>query len=158
MIRHIVADKHLVFIGDWSTTLDCSVLLSDSVVFIGEDETGMWAEKKPFTGRLYAYNFSQALNLFSEAQYIKDNPPPAPEPEPELYILSTDTWTIPADNATPATITYTTNDPAKFTINGEVYVLDPEDGSVIFEIVADNPGPIEIKVRDKQIVITAEAT
>lgn len=151
--RYIAVDQDMVFIGSWSTTLDCSGLTTQNIVFVGEDETGMWAERKPFDGRDYEADFTEALSLFAQAQTIKDQP--EPEPEPSLYVLTTDLWEIPADGVTPATITYTTNDPAKFSVDNTSYELVPEGGKIIFEIVADAPGPIEIKVKDQLMVLTA---
>lgn len=72
-----------------------------------------------------------------------------------LDILLTDIWTIPADSATVATVTYTDTDTVYFSINETVHAVDPIDYVATLEITADAPGPIRVEVKDKQLIITA---
>jgi hypothetical protein len=82
---------------------------------------------------------------------------PEPEPEPvKLDVLSVDRWTIPADGTTEAVATYTSNDPVKFIIDGQVVTVDPVEQVCTLEISADAAGPIPVQVKDKQFVIVAE--
>ena len=71
--------------------------------------------------------------------------------------LSTDLWAIPADGEAFATVTFTSADPVHFSVNEEVHTVNPVDNVATIEITADAPGPIRVEVKDKQLVITAEA-
>jgi hypothetical protein len=83
---------------------------------------------------------------------------PEPEPAPvALGVLKTDVWVIPADGATFATITFTSNDPVYFIVNDDPHLVIPVDQIATLEITADAPGSIRVEVQDKQLVITAEA-
>jgi hypothetical protein len=41
----------------------------------------MWAEKEPFTGRIYDYDFTDANSIFAAAEEIKNTPTPEPTQE-----------------------------------------------------------------------------
>ena len=69
--------------------------------------------------------------------------------------LSTDTWTIPADGTTHATVTYTDKGTVYFSINETSHAVEPIDYIATLEITADAPGPIRVEVKDKQLIITA---
>jgi hypothetical protein len=69
--------------------------------------------------------------------------------------LSTDTWTIPADATTPATVTYTSEDTVYFSVNETSHAVEPVDYTATLEITADAPGPIRVEVKTKQLIITA---
>jgi hypothetical protein len=73
----------------------------------------------------------------------------------KLDVLSTDTWTIPADAATPATVTYTSEDTVYFSVNEAPHAVDPVGYIATLEITADAPGPIRVEVKEKQLIITA---
>jgi hypothetical protein len=73
----------------------------------------------------------------------------------KLDVLSTDTWTIPADAATPATVTYTSEDTVYFSVNEASHAVDPVGYIATLEITADAPGPIRVEVKEKQLIITA---
>jgi hypothetical protein len=82
----------------------------------------------------------------------------APEPLPyipQLDVLSTDTWTIPADATTPATVTYTSEDTVYFSVNETTHAVEPVDYTATLEITADAPGPIRVEVKTQQLIITA---
>lgn len=83
-----------------------------------------------------------------------------PEPEPVvLDILSTDTWTIPADGTTFATVTYTDDTTVYFSVNETIHAVEPVEQVATLEITADAPGPIRVEVKTKQLIIVAlEAT
>lgn len=85
---------------------------------------------------------------------------PEPEPEPVvLDILSTDTWTIPADGTTFATVTYTDDTTVYFSVNETIHAVEPVEQVATLEITADAPGPIRVEVKTKQLIIVAlEAT
>jgi hypothetical protein len=70
-------------------------------------------------------------------------------------VLSVDTWEIPADSVTTVTATYTSEDTVYFTVNSVVYPVEPVDFVATLEITADAPGPVEIQVKDQQLVVTA---
>lgn len=74
---------------------------------------------------------------------------------PALGNILTDRWSIPADNTTVATVTYTADDTVYFVVNDTVHTIEPVDYVAALEITADAPGPIRIEVRDKQITIVA---
>lgn len=81
-MRHIIATDNLVFVDENTPyELDCSALLADDVVFVGEDEGGLWAEKEPFTGRITEYDFTEAERLFSEAEVLHTEATREPTPE-----------------------------------------------------------------------------
>lgn len=81
---------------------------------------------------------------------------PEPEPEPVvLDVLATDTWTIPADSTTFATVTYTDDTTVYFSVNEAVHAVEPVEQTATLEITADVPGPIRVEVKDKQLIITA---
>lgn len=69
--------------------------------------------------------------------------------------LSSDTWTIPADGITHATVTYTAQETVYFSVNETVHAVEPIDYIATLEITADAPGPIRVEVKDKQLIITA---
>ena len=70
-------------------------------------------------------------------------------------VLTVDTWTIPADAATPATITYTSEETVYFSVNEQSHAVDPIDYVATLEITANATGPIQVEVKDKQLIITA---
>lgn len=74
---------------------------------------------------------------------------------PSFDILSTDTWAIPADATTPATVTYTDQETVYFSVNEQSHAVEPIDYVATLEITADAPGPIRVEVKDKQLIITA---
>jgi hypothetical protein len=73
-----------------------------------------------------------------------------------LDILSTDMWSIPADGVTFATVTYTSDEIVYFVVESEIHAVEPVDQMAVLEITADAPGPIQVEVKDKQIVIAVE--
>jgi hypothetical protein len=82
---------------------------------------------------------------------------PEPEPEPVvLDILSTDTYNIPADGETFATVTYTSNNAeVVFSVDGDTYEVETVDQIATLEITADSPGSISITIFDKSLTIIA---
>ena len=73
--------------------------------------------------------------------------------------LRVDRWSIPSDGVTPAAVMYTTDETVHFSVDGEVHEVTPENRVATLEVTADAPGPVEIKIRDKQaLIITATAT
>jgi len=111
-------------------------------------------------------NHRQAQNMLG-ISFPRDNPPPElevyvsppvtdPEPLPvRLGVLSVDTWTLLADSADVATVTYTSNDTVHFVADGLLYSVEPVDSIATLEISADAPGPIPVQVQDKPIMLTA---
>ena len=83
---------------------------------------------------------------------------PDPEPDPtELGVLSVNNWSIPADGVSTSTAIYTSEDPVDFIIDdSEIITVSPDQNYCTLEISADAPGPISVKVRDKQFTIVAE--
>ena len=76
---------------------------------------------------------------------------------PTLNILEVSQWTIPADGVTPSVLTYTSDSTVNFVVDGEVIAVDPVDYVATLEVAADAQGAIQIQVRDRQILIVAEA-
>lgn len=78
-MRQIIVKDNLVFLDEnTSFTVDCSALLEDNVVFIGESDEGLWAETEPFTGPITDYDFTEAVRIFAEAVVLQNQPPPEP--------------------------------------------------------------------------------
>ena len=76
-MRQIIAKDNLVFLDvNTSFTVDCSALLEDNVVFIGESDEGLWAETEPFIGPITDYDFTEAERIFAEAVALQNQPPP----------------------------------------------------------------------------------
>lgn len=113
-------------------------------------------ESKPedWVGGWYTYDGGWSLTAFGENQK-------AAQEAKDLFdsvtfdILSTDTWAIPADATTPATVTYTDQETVYFSVNEQSHAVDPIDYVATLEITADAPGPIRVEVKDKQLIITA---
>ena len=97
-------------------------------------------------------NNAQIGWIYEDGQFSQ--PPASPEPV-ELDILSTDVWTIPADSATVATVTYTDDDTVYFSVNETIHAVEPVDDVATLEITANAPGPIRVEVKAKQLIITA---
>jgi len=72
-----------------------------------------------------------------------------------LGVLATDKWSIQADATEYATITYSSDTDVHFVVDGAVHIVSPVKSLTTLEITADAPGPIQVQVRDKQLVITA---
>jgi hypothetical protein len=72
-----------------------------------------------------------------------------------LDVLETDTWTIPADGTTFATVTYTDDTTVCFSVNETIHAVEPVEQVATLEITADAPGPIRVEVKEKQLIITA---
>jgi hypothetical protein len=69
MKRHINVTENTVFF-DATTgfTYDCSEFLNGSVVFIGEDAEGFWAETDPFTGKIRNVDSNKIESFFGTAK------------------------------------------------------------------------------------------
>jgi len=75
----------------------------------------------------------------------------------KLGVLSINKWTIPADGETTSVAIYTSNEPVKFIIDDDKIIeVTPDQNYCTLEIAADAPGPISVKVKDKQFTIVAE--
>lgn len=70
-------------------------------------------------------------------------------------VLSTDTWSIPADATTFATVTYTDDETVYFSVNETIHAVEPVDYIATLEITADAPGPIRVEVKAQQLIIAA---
>lgn len=82
--------------------------------------------------------------------------PPEVEPViPAFDVISTDKWSIPADGVAFATASFTSDVDVFFVVNGDIYTVSPIDFVATIEITADNPGPVVVAVKNKQIVIAA---
>lgn len=81
-MRQIIATDNLVFVNENTPyELDCSALLDDDVVFVGEGADGLWAEKVPFAGQITDYDFTEAERLFAEAEALHTEATREPTPE-----------------------------------------------------------------------------
>ncbi len=108
-----------------------------------------------FSGRWYTYSegvwsltaFGEEQKAAKEAQEVFDSI--------VFDTLLSDTWTIPADGITHATVTYTDQGTVYFSVNETVHAVDPVDYVATLEITADATGPIRVEVKDKQLIITA---
>ena len=110
------------------------------------------AEFAASQGWLEIQNEAQIGWIYEDGQFSQ--PPALPEPV-EFDILSTDVWTIPADSATVATVTYTDTDTVFFSVNETIHAVEPVDNIATLEITAAAPGPIRVEVKAKQLIITA---
>ena len=82
--------------------------------------------------------------------------PPDTIPIPvAMDVLKTDTWTIPADGTTFATVAYTDDTTVYFSVNETTHAVEPVEQIATLEITADAPGPIRVEVKTKQLIITA---
>lgn len=108
-----------------------------------------------FSGRWYTYSggawsltaFGSDQKAAKEAQDLFDSI--------VFDTLSSDTWIIPADGITHATVTYTDQETVYFSVNETVHAVEPVDYVATLEITADAPGPIRVEVKSKQLIITA---
>jgi hypothetical protein len=79
-LRAILARENLVFLDPargWP--VNCAPVRNQGFVHIGEDETGLWAEAAPFTGRLRQFDTAPAEALFDHAAGLAE--PPAGPPD-----------------------------------------------------------------------------
>lgn len=88
----------------------------------------------------------------TDAEWLAYDPPPA---DGDVIV---DRWTIPADNATAATITVGCDEPvAWFVVDGTVVDVAAERGRAVLEIVAAAPGAVDVRWRDRQVTILGVA-
>ncbi len=74
--------------------------------------------------------------------------------------LTADRGAIPADGATFATVTYVTGEPdppgtVTFAVNGAFGEVAVVDGRAELEVVAGNPGPLEVECRGLTVMLEA---
>lgn len=130
--------------GFSAPTIKSNTHTIETVYYKPDDWAGTW----------YSYDEGWFLNEFGVAQK-------AAKEAQALFnsitfdVLSTDTWTIPADGTTYATVTYTSKDTVYFSINEQSRAVDPIEYVATLEITADAPGPIRVEVKSKQLIITA---
>lgn len=73
-MKQIIADKNLVFLNeDDVVEVDCSSLLNQGYVFVGEDAEGLWAEEEDFVDRIRDFDTSIALGLFEQALFKQES-------------------------------------------------------------------------------------
>jgi len=69
MNRYInAAENYVVFSGNNSFSFDCSALLGNGIVFVGEDEAGFWYERNPFEGRDRNVDSDLVNSIFAEVE------------------------------------------------------------------------------------------
>lgn len=104
MKRYIDVKNNIVaFAPPQQIEMDCSVLLSQGIVFVGDDEDGLWSEADPFVGRNRDVPTSVIEKLFADAEktytdnFNKNKPTPQQQRIFELkgLLSSTDYKVLP---------------------------------------------------------------
>lgn len=81
-MKQIVVEDNQVIIDSLSFKVDCSPLLEKSIVFVGEDSSGVFVEKEPFNGRIYNVEDVDIDNIFQQAiEIYEENVRPLSEKE-----------------------------------------------------------------------------
>jgi hypothetical protein len=75
MKKYIEVEKNLVYFDKVHySSVDCSFLRMQNIVFVGEDDEGFWCEKTPFNGKERIVPENQIKDLFIAAERIfKEN-------------------------------------------------------------------------------------
>jgi hypothetical protein len=74
MNRYIEVKSHFVmFAPPCGFKIDCSDLIKNKIVFVGEDENGFWYEHEPFTGKNRNTDNALIESLFNVAKQEFDD-------------------------------------------------------------------------------------